>query len=303
MGRFSSKVLNKLWWSFHVNERLRVWDDERYLKLLYRMRIGHSLDLENPATFNEKLQWLKVYDHNPLYTMLVDKAEVKAWVAERIGWEYIVPTLGIWESFEQIDFSSLPESFVLKCTHDSGGLAICRSRSTFDIASTRAKIERSLAKNYYWSGREWPYKNVRPRIIAEEYLSSRQSDDLTDYKFMCFNGAVRCAFTCTGRAKRDLRVDFFDPEWNHLPFTRHYPHAEIPPKAPLLLREMITMSEILADSIPFVRVDFYEVDGRAYFGELTFFPGSGMEEFDPEYWDFELGSWLDLPKCFEEMAF
>ena len=272
-------------------------DDERYLKLLYRARIGHPLNLDNPRTFNEKLQWLKLHDRNPLYTTLVDKCDVKPWVAEKIGWEHVVPTLGVWNSFDEIDFSSLPERFVLKCTHDSGGLAICRDRTTFDMAAARRKIERSLAKNFYWSGREWPYKNVKPRVIAEEYLDAGNGVfDIVDYKFMCFGGTARCAFTCTGRAERDLRVDFFDLDWKPLPFTRHYPASDLLPKPPTRLREMIAMSECLANAIPFARADFYEVNGKAYFGELTFYPGSGMEEFEPESWDAELGDWIRLPQ-------
>lgn len=179
-----------------IQNAMKWVPDSIYLKLVYRAQMGCSLNLNNPTTFNEKLQWLKLYDRNPLYTTLVDKAAVKPWVAERIGWEHIVPTLGIWDSFDEIDFNSLPERFVLKCTHDSGGLAICRDRSTFDIAAAKARIERSLAKNYYWLGREWPYKNVKPRILAEEYLDPSQqgscsSETLSgpdDYKVLCSMG-------------------------------------------------------------------------------------------------------------------
>ena len=229
--------------------------------------------------------------------MLVDKAEVKPWVAERIGWEHVVPTLGVWDTFDEIDFDELPKRFVLKCTHDSGGLAICRDRSTFDIEAARKKIERSLDKNYYWSGREWPYKDVKPRILAEEYLDPGEHKvDPTDYKVMCFGGRARCEFTCTGRAEGDLRVDFFDTGWNRMPFTRHYPNADVPPEAPSRLRDMVAMAECLAEGMPFVRADFYEVAGELYFGEMTFYPGSGMEEFDPERWDAELGSWVNLPE-------
>lgn len=269
--------------------------DDMYLRLRYRQIMGRHLNLDSPQGFNEKLQWLKIHNHNPLYTLLVDKAEVKPWVAERIGWEHVVPTLGVWDTFEEINFDALPERFVLKCTHDSGGVAVCRDRSTFDIEAARYKIEQSLTANYYWRTREWPYKNITPRIIAEEYLNPEKGHlDLTDYKIMCFGGRALCAFTCTGRAEGDLRVDFFDSEWNHLPFTRHYPNADVPPKAPRRLREMFSMAERLAEGMPFVRVDFYEVVGEPYFGEMTFYPGSGMEEFTPETWDIELGSWLDL---------
>ena len=280
-----------------LQQRMRLLPDAVYLKLVYRARIGRPLNLNSPKGFNEKLQWLKLYDRNSLYTKLVDKAEVKPWVAERIGWEHVVPTLGVWDSFDDIDFGALPERFVLKCTHDSGGLAICRDLSTFDMAAARRKIERSLANNYFWSGREWPYKDVRPRIIAEEYLDpAGEQVGLTDYKVMCFGGQARCEFTCTGRADGNLHVDFFDTEWNHMPFTRHYPNADVPPEAPERLKDMVAMAERLSEGMPFVRVDFYEVAGQYYFGEMTFYPGSGMEEFDPERWDEELGSWIELPE-------
>lgn len=280
-----------------LQQRMRLLPDAVYLKLVYRARIGRPLNLNSPKGFNEKLQWLKLYDRNPLYTKLVDKAEVKPWVAERIGWEHVLPTLGVWDSFDDIDFGALPERFVLKCTHDSGGLAICRDLSTFDMAAARRKIERSLANNYFWSGREWPYKDVRPRIIAEEYLDpAGEQVGLTDYKVMCFGGQARCEFTCTGRADGNLHVDFFDTEWNHMPFTRHYPNADVPPEAPERLKDMVAMAERLSEGMPFVRVDFYEVAGQYYFGEMTFYPGSGMEEFDPERWDEELGSWIELPE-------
>lgn len=269
--------------------------DERYLVSAYRAAIGKGLSLDNPTGFNEKIQWLKLHDRNPFYTKLVDKAEVKSWVADRIGQEHIVPTLGVWDSFDEIDFSALPEQFVLKCTHDSGGLAICRDRATFDMDAARGKIERSLSRNYFWHGREWPYKDVRPRILAEEYLDAGATG-MIDYKMMCFGGHARCVFTCTGRDEDDLRVDFFDLDWNHLPFTRHYPNADVPPAAPKRLKEMVELSERLAESIPFVRVDFYEVAGELYFGEMTFYPGSGLEEFDPEEWDERLGSWIELPR-------
>ena len=280
-----------------LQQRMRLLPDAVYLKLVYRARIGRPLNLNSPKSFNEKLQWLKLYDRNPLYTKLVDKAEVKPWVAERIGWEHVVPTPGVWESFADIDCGALRERFALKCTHDSGGLAICRDLSTFDMAAARRKIERSLANNYFWSGREWPYKDVRPRIIAEEYLDpAGEQVGLTDYKVMCFGGQARCEFTCTGRADGNLHVDFFDTEWNHMPFTRHYPNADVPPEAPERLKDMVAMAERLSEGMPFVRVDFYEVAGQYYFGEMTFYPGSGMEEFDPERWDEELGSWIELPE-------
>lgn len=270
-------------------------DDEAYLKFCYRAYLGHELDLDNPSTYNEKLQWLKLYDRNPLYTKLVDKAEVKPWVAERIGWEHVVPTYGVWNSFDEIDFDLLPERFVLKCTHDSGGLAVCRNQSTFDFDAARRKIGRALSRNFFWSGREWPYRDVKPRILAEQYLDSDGSAGLTDYKFMCFDGKVRCVFTCIGRAEGDVRVDFFDRYWNHLPFTRNSPNADVPPEAPENLEGLISAAQELASGIPFVRVDFYEVAGKSLFGEMTFYPGSGFYGFEPYEWDERFGSWIELP--------
>ena len=272
-----------------------VEQDARYLKLLFRQSVGYPLDLENPRTFNEKLQWLKLHDRNPLYTKLVDKAEVKPWVAERIGWEHVVPTLGVWDSFDDIDFGALPERFVLKCTHDSGGLAICRDRNTFDIDAARRKIERSLSRNFYWSGREWPYKDVRPRILAEEYLDAGASNDPADYKIFCFDGEPKALFVATGRASGDTRFDFFDVEFNHLPIENGHPNARIMPDQPKSYEEMLEMARALSVGIPHVRVDFYDVSGKPFFGEMTFFHWSGLVPFTPREYDYYFGSWLKLP--------
>lgn len=271
--------------------------DEIALRLLYRAKIGRGLNLNNPQSFNEKLQWLKLHDRNPLYTTLVDKFAVKQWVADCIGDEYVIPTLGVWDSFGEIDFDCLPDRFVLKCTHDSGGLAICHDKASFDKEDARRRISDSLKRNFYWHAREWPYKNVRPRIIAEQYLTPDPvTGEVTDYKFMCFGGTVHCVFTCSGRAMGDLRVDFFDLGWHHLPFTRHYPNADITPSKPSRLMEMKALAERLSKGIPFVRVDFYDVAGEPRFGEMTFYPGAGLEEFTPESWDDILGDWIELPR-------
>ena len=268
--------------------------DEKMLEMLFRRQLGYRLDLKNPKTFNEKLQWLKLHDRNPLYTTLVDKCAVKDWVAERIGAEYVTETYVRWDRVEDIDISDLPERFVLKTNHDCGGIVICRDRAAFDLGAARRKLAKHLRRNYYWCGREWPYKGVRPCVFAEEYLDPGDSG-MTDYKLMCFGGKVHCVFTCTGRSEGDLRVDFFDLDWNRLPFTRHYSNADVPPNAPARLEEMVALSERLAERIPFVRVDFYEVAGELYFGEMTFYPGSGFEEFDPEEWDERLGRCIELP--------
>ena len=278
----------------------RFVPDELHLKLMFREKMGCWPDLKNPKGFNEKLQWLKLHDRNPLYTTLVDKYRVKQWVAERIGGQYVTPTCAVWERAEDIDISGLPERFVLKTNHDCGGIAICRDRATFDLDAAKEKLAKHLKRNYYWGCREWPYKDVRPLVFAEEYLDPSMGADpaagITDYKIMCFGGEPRCEFTCTGRAGGDLRVDFFDNEWNHLPFTRHYPNADVPPDAPHDLAGMLSAARELAAGFPFVRVDFYEVAGRRIFGEMTFYPGGGFEEFDPYEWDKRLGSWIELPE-------
>lgn len=267
--------------------------DDEYLKRVFKSRVGYDLNLSNPITFNEKIQWLKLHDRNPEYVKLVDKKEVKEWVAKVVGSEYVIPTLGCWDSFEEIGFDELPNRFVLKCTHDSGGVVLVEDKTNFDEAAARKKLTRSLNKNYFLSGREWPYKEIKPRIIAEEFLNSPASD-LVDYKFMCFNGEVKYAFTCSNRSMGDLRVDFFDANWNHLPFERHYPNSDSAILPPISLDRMIDAAEKLSYRIPFVRVDFYEVSGRPLFGEMTFYPGSGFEEFTPVEWDEIIGACLNL---------
>lgn len=271
-------------------------EDEKYLKFSYKGYMGRDLDLENPKGFNEKLQWLKLHDRNPLYTMLVDKYRVKDWVADRIGSQYVTETYAVWDCAEDIDISGLPERFVLKTNHDSGGVAICRDRAIFDLDAAKRKLAKHLKYNYYWGCREWPYKDVKPLVFAEEYLDpDPTTNDLVDYKVMCFGGKARCVFTCTGRDADDLRVDFYDLDWNHMPFTRHYPNADVPAPRPAELEKMVELSERLSAEIPFVRSDFYEVGNDLYFGELTFYPGSGFEDFSSESWDEEFGKLIQLP--------
>ena len=281
-----------------ANWLVRFLPDSAFLKIKYRYRMGKKLNLKDPKTFNEKLQWLKLYDRKPIYTTMVDKQEVKKYVADRIGEEYIIPTLGVWDKFEDIDFDYLPNQFVLKCTHDSGGLCICKDKSIFDIAAAKQKINKCLKKNYYYSGREWPYKNIKPRIIAEQYMEDTKTAELRDYKFFTFNGEAKMLFIASERQKQgtETKFDFFDMEFNHLPFTNGHPNAEVLPQKPERFEEMRALAEKLSEGIPHLRVDFYEVDGKIYFGELTFFHWSGMVPFDPEEWDYKIGSWLKLPQ-------
>lgn len=272
----------------------RWMSDEMYLRIAFRCRIGKKLNLEAPKTFNEKIQWLKLNDRNPRYTSMVDKYEAKIWAAGVIGEEYIIPTIGVWDRVEDIDFSSLPEHFVLKCTHDSGGVSICSGKSGFDVERAKKKLRLSLKRNYYYSSREWPYHNIKPRIIAEKFIGDAGSD-LLDYKIMMFNGEPKCLFVCTGRSKGDLRVTFFDMDFNRLPFYRYYKSDPEEIKRPESLDLMIELARRLSKGLLFLRVDFYEIGSKPYLGELTFYPGCGFEYFRPEEWDLKLGDLLSLP--------
>lgn len=295
------KMKQKIFTALKCRHFFDFLPDKIYLKLMYHVLMDRKLDLKNPRTFNEKLQWLKLYNRNPLYTTMVDKYEVKSYVSSIIGSEYIIKTLGIYEDFDDIDFSKLPDRFVIKCTHDSGGVVICKDKSKFDISKARKKINECLKSNFYFMGREWPYKNVKPRIIIEEFLDNHDNNDLNDYKFMCFNGKFKCSFVCTERRSDDgLKVTFFDKNWNVMPFERHYSKSKKKIEKPKNYNKMIELSEKLAKKMPFVRIDFYEVEGKIYFGEITFFPGNGTEEFTPEKYDYVLGSWIRLPKVKNE---
>ena len=270
---------------------------EKYIFNVFKLRMGRELDLTNPTTFSDKLQWMKLYDHNPLYTKLVDKYEVKQYISEKIGAQYVIPTFGVWDNVEDIDFDSLPNQFVLKCTHDSGGLAICKDKKAFDVKKAKKKLKKSLKRNFFYMGFEWPYKNVKPRIIAEEYMEDAKTKELRDYKFFCFKGEVKALFIATERQKEgeDVKFDFFDADFNHLPFRQGHENATILPEKPICFEEMKTLAAKLSAELPQVRVDFYEVDGRVYFGEMTFFHHGGWTKFDPEEWDEIFGSWLILP--------
>lgn len=272
--------------------------DKMFLKIQYKSVFGKKLNLKNPKTFNEKLQWLKLYDRNPEYCKFVDKYEVKKYISEKIGEQYIIPTLGVWDKFEDIDFDLLPNQFVLKCTHDSGSVVICRDKANFDISAAKKKIESKLSSNLFWHGREWPYKNVKPRIIAEEYMEDASSEDLKDYKFYCFNGEPRFLYLSHGLSNHATgRISYLTLDWEREPFKRNdfAPFEDLPPK-PANYELMIEFCKQLSKDIPFLRVDFYDINGQLYFGELTFFPGSGFTKFEPVEWDEKIGDWLDISK-------
>lgn len=271
--------------------------DKAYLQLAYYIIFRKFLNLKNPVTFNEKLQWLKLYDHNPRYTRLVDKVEVKREVARIIGNEYIIPTLGVWDNASDIDFDSLPNQFVLKTNHSGGssGVIICRDKATFDKEDAVKKLNHSLKTDAYLYGREWPYKNVRRKILAEELLEDKTSYDLKDYKFFCFDGKVEFLKVDFNRFENH-QANYLTPEWSVLPFGEKIcpPDYDKTIEKPENFNEMLALAEKVAKDIPFARVDFYNVTGRTYFGEITFYPASGFGTFTSQEADKEIGRMLKL---------
>ena len=265
--------------------------DDVFIKVMFEKKLGYAPDLENPKTFNEKLQWLKLHDRRTEYTVMADKYATRRLIADKAGEEFLVPILGVWDGFDDIDFDALPSQFVLKCSHDSGGTMICKDKKRFDMTQASTFFEKKLGINYYYQSREWPYKNIVPRIMAEEYLG----DNIIDYKLLCFNGMVKCSFTCSER-QTGLKVTFFDNDWKRMPFERKYPASDADIPRPQRFEEMKLMAQKLAKAIPFLRVDFYCIDDRIYTGELTLYPGNGTEGFTPFEYDEILGSWLSLPE-------
>lgn len=299
-------MLLKRWFSdpkqiiLSLNHRgvLRILSDKLQAQFVYYASFGKKISLIDPLTFNEKIQWLKLYDRNPLYTSLVDKYDVKDFVASKIGDEFVIPTFGVWDCFDDIDFDSFPDQFVLKTTHDGGGegVVICKSKSNFDKAKAKRRIQKSLARDVYKDLREWPYKNVKHRIIAEKFLSNNGAP-LQDYKIHCFNGTPKIVLVCKDRYEASgLTEDFFDCEWNHIPVRRpKHPNSGAPIEKPIELAQMLELSRSLSSGIPFVRTDFYVSDGKVFFGEMTFYPTSGYTQFVPDSYDRLFGDWIELP--------
>lgn len=285
-----------------VKNYLSFLPDKLYLSLRYRCQVGYWIDWKNPKTFTEKIQWLKVYNRRLEYTTMVDKYAVKKYVADRIGEEYIIPTLGVWDNPEDIDWDSLPSQFVLKTTHGGGGcgVVICRDKKKIDRRGAIAKLRSSYNSDIYLNLREWPYKNVPKRVIAEKFMVSVESiasNDLPDYKFFCFNGEPKYCQVIRDRHTEET-IDFYDMEWRHQEFVGLNPVASnglIPIARNEHLDEMINICRVLANDTPFVRVDLYVVDEKVYFGELTFYPASGFGTFTPKEWQHKLGDLLTLP--------
>lgn len=274
-----------------------LFPDKLYLTLLFRLKMGRWINWREPKTYNEKLQWLKLYNRRGEYTQMVDKYEVKEYVRKLIGEEYIIPTIGVWDNVDDIDFNTLPDQFVLKTTHSGGntGVVICKDKHAFNFEEAKAKLRRSLKQSIYAKLREWPYKNVKPRILAENYLSDNINNSLLDYKFYCFNGVPKILVLSSGRNEM-LSFDYYDMDFNHLPFQQGGPNSSKPLSCPINFDKMKQISGILSQNLPHVRVDFYEVGGKVYFGELTFFDSSGMAAFTPEEWDYKFGEWIQLPE-------
>lgn len=270
--------------------------DKKYLSLLYKQKCGRKLNLENPQTFNEKLQWLKLNDRKDVYTTMVDKYEVKKYVANIIGEEYIIPTLGIYNTFDEIDFEKLPQKFVIKCTHDSGSTVICNNKNEFDKKEVKKKINGALKQNYYYGSREWPYKNVKPRIIIEKYITEDSENDLKDYKIFNFNGKSKLIQVDYDRFKKHKR-NLYTTNWDLINLQIEYPNdLEHIIEKPKKLDLMIQLAEKLAQKVPYIRTDFYYTGDKIYFGELTLFHGSGFEHFYPESYNNILGNWINIDK-------
>lgn len=275
-----------------------IKDDALFIRMKWKLRMDYPLNLDNPKTYNEKLQWLKLHDRKPIYTTMVDKYEAKKYVADIIGGEYIIPTLAIYDRVEDIEFDKLPNQFVLKWTHDSGGIVICKDKSKLDINVAIKKLKKGERSHYYWRSREWPYKNVKPRIIAEQYMEDESGYELKDYKFFCFDGEPKALFIATDRGKTDeeTKFDFYDMDFNHLPFTNGHPNATREIKKPAGFEVMKRIASQLSKGIPHVRVDLYNINGKIYFGEITFFHWGGMKIFNPREWDYKFGEWIKLPQ-------
>ncbi len=270
--------------------------DEEFLRRKFKAHLGYPLNLDNPQTFNEKLQWLKLHNRKPEYTMMVDKYLVREYIREKLGAEYLIPLIGVWDDPDKIDFDALPNQFVLKCNHNSGlGMCICKDKSKLDIEKTKKELRRGLAQNYYLSGREWPYKDVPRKIICEQYMTDGVNETIKDYKFFCFNGEPRIMYISNDYAEHPT-TDFFDMKYNVLPIRMKDPNSQVLPEKPKEFEQMRKVAEVLCKGIPFVRVDMYVINGQIYFGELTFFHNCGFTAVHPNEWNHILGSWINLDK-------
>lgn len=274
---------------------LKIIPNKPYLKIVYKIKTGKKLHLNKPINFTEKMNWLKLNDIHWEYSALVDKITVRDYIREKIGEDICFPMLGLWGKYEDIDFDSLPEQFVLKCNHDSGSVRVITDKSKINHEELRKFYKFRLKYNTYVLGRDYPYKNIKPKIIAEQYMAPEGESDIKDYKFFCFDGEPKVMFIITGRSG-DTRQDFFDMDFNHLDIVNVYRPSEIPPEKPVMFEEMKMLAAKLAIGMRFVRVDLYEVNGKLYFGEYTFFSGGGFWLFGSDEWERKLGDMIKLPE-------
>lgn len=288
------KIIRALYIKFYHLGIFNFISDKTFVKFQYKMATGKKLHLNNPITFNEKLQWIKLYDRNPLYTKLVDKYKVRSFVKERIGADYLIPLLGKWDNVSDIDIQKLPDSFVLKCNHDSGGIVICADKSKLNWDKDKKKLEAHLKQNHFYLSREWAYKNVKPCIIAEKYMIDDIVHELRDYKFFCFNGIPKLIQVDFNRFTNHKR-NFYTLNWEFIDLAvkcSNDPNADI--HKPINLEEMIEIAKKLSAGFPEVRVDLYSINGKTYFGEMTLYHGGGFEKFSSEEFARIMGSWINI---------
>lgn len=266
----------------------RWMSDKYYIKVLWRILMGYQLDLRNPKSFNEKLQWLKLYDHNPLYSTMVDKYRVKKFVADLIGVDYVIPTLAVYQSVDEIDLSALPDQFVLKCNHDSGSVVICRDKSSFDFEKAKQKLNAGLQRNFYWEAREWAYKHVKPLLFAEKYMEDATNKDLLTYKFLCFGGEPAIMYVTV--KNDDIWENYYDMDFQPLGISRGFHQSSTCIEKPKSFETMKQVARKLSENLTHIRIDLYEVGGQVYFSEFTFYDWAGLAKFNPSKWDEELGA-------------
>ena len=297
------KYLRKPWLIVHWlkykklhSEYGKNLSDEDFLKKAFKLNIKKELHLDSPKTFNEKMQWLKLYDRgNDSLTDTVDKYAVKKIVADKIGEQYVIKSYGVWDRFEDIDFDKLPNQFVLKTTHDCGGVLICKDKKTFDYEKAKKFLSERLQRRYFYQAREWPYKNVKPRILAEEFVG-KEDECLVVYKVFCFGGTPRLIQVIQGDKSKEETIDYFDEAWNLLPLRQNFPNSENHLSKPDCLSEMLELSGKLSSHRCFLRVDWYVIDRQLKFSEFTYYSDAGFAKFEPEEWDYKLGEWIKLPK-------
>lgn len=294
------KRLNPFFWRkrFLIKKLLKQHDlpDEEYLKKMFKLKMGYELDLSNPKTFNEKLNYLKIHNRDPIYTKMVDKHDVKEYVGSIIGKDYIIEEIGVFNNTSEIHLSKLPDKFVMKTTHGSGGVVVCKDKSKIDWNKVFKEFDKSLKHSYYYAFREWPYKDIKPRIVIEKFMSDGKNDVLPVYKFFCFGGKPVLLQAIKNDKMTNETIDYFDMNWNLLDLIQNFKNSKKPLEKPANFEEMKEIASKLSRGFPFIRVDLYLIDGRTYFSEFTFYSDAGFERFHPNKWDLELGNLIEIPE-------